>query len=239
MTKNLTDKNFWDKNYGDYKFSPMELDYPITEELYKFFNANQQKKSVFEVGCFPGRFLYHFWKMGYQLNGVDQTDYLSWMKEWLAGGRFEIGNISQWDFFENDFWKFDVVFSTGFIEHFTNFEEVIELHMGFVKTWGHVCITVPNFSGSIQKFLHERLDRSNLEMHYLPSMDLEAWRRVAERNGFEVCVSKYIGGFGFWIASDWLLYKIIAKIIRILFCWKFLPNAKSYSPELFFIAKKK
>lgn len=238
MENRLTDKEFWDKDYKSLGFFPMEPGYCLTKSLYRFFGDPNWNKRVFEVGCFPGRFLYHFWKMGYELNWVDQTDYLPRMQQWLKEEGFWIGKIIQGDFFEDDFWRYDIVFSSGFIEHFTNFEEVIERQMQFVAQWGHICITVPNFRGGIQKFLHNWLDKENLLKHYLPSMDPYVWEKVAERNWFEVCASEYVGWFGFWTASDSLFHKIAAKIIRIFFCWSFLPNGPAYSPEIFFVARK-
>jgi len=212
----LTNQDFWDNGYAGQKFSAEDLNYPIVKKLYDFFDKDEfQDKTVFEIGCFPGRFLYHFGKIGFKLNGIDQTQYLSKMMAWFEKENFLIGDFVREDIFNLDLnhKKYDVVFSSGFIEHFRNFDEVIKIHVKLVKDDGYVFISTQNFAGSAQSFLHSFLDKENLKAHYLPSMDYQKWKNIFAR--------------------------IITKIIRIIFGWRFLPNSQIYSPEIFIIAKKK
>lgn len=238
--ENLASQQYWDSGYKNTVFSPMPKNYPICKILYKYFKPTSDK-TVFEIGCFPGRFLYHFGKLGYELNGVDQTDYLSKMTDWFRSLNFKIGNIQKGDIFKlNENRTYDIVFSSGFIEHFTNFEEVIKIQAKLVKSGGYIFITAPNFSGKIQKFLHEKLDQENIDRHNLNSMDVEKWEKVLKKDGFEIIESGYFGGFDFWVDYEkrGLFKKIITKVVSHIPALRFIPDNRSYSPEIIIIAKK-
>ena len=238
---NLATQEYWDSGYKDFNFTPMQRNYPITELLYKHFTQTANK-TIFEIGIFPGRFIYHFGKLGYEINGIDQTPYLKDMEDWFIKEKFSIGNLDNDDILKlSTDKKFDVVFSSGFIEHFENFEEIIKIHADLTKTGGHVFITAPNFSGNIQKFLHTNLDNENTERHNLLAMDVEKWKNVLTKSGFDIIEAGYFGGFDFWVDTEKrnILKKIITKIITKITPMRFLPNSQVYSPEIILIAKKK
>jgi SAM-dependent methyltransferase len=219
----------------------MPKGYPISQLLYKHFKKTTDK-TVFEIGAFPGRFLYHFGKLGYTLHGIDQTPYLTDMEKWFNKENFSIGSFVGGDILKLGFEKtYDVVFSSGFFEHFENFEEIIRIHANLTKSGGHVFITAPNFSGNIQKYLHTRLDKENTDRHNLHAMDAEKWKKVLEQEGFEMVEAGYFGGFDFWVDREKrnIFKKIITKLITTLTPMRFLPNSRSYSPEIILIAKKK
>lgn len=237
----LTNFDFWNQGYSTNTFFvPEKKEYPLVKKLYDFFNREEFKdKNVFEIGVYPGRFIYHFGKLGFILNGIDQVPYLDKMVDWLRNENLKMGV-----FFVNDIFlfssekKYDVVFSSGFIEHFKNYEDVINIHADFVRDGGYLYMTTPNFSGIIQKFLHNILDKENLKAHYLPSMDPDKWEEILKKKNFSIVQKGYIGGFDFWVANRNIFVKSIARIIRLLFSWRFLPNSRHYSPEVFIIAKK-
>jgi len=117
---NLASQEYWDSGYKDAVFSPMPKKYPICKVLYKNFKPTTEK-TIFEIGCFPGRFLYHFGKLGYELNGIDQTEYLSSMINWFKKLNFKIGTIEKGDIFKLSNNKtYDIVFSSGFINNSLN-----------------------------------------------------------------------------------------------------------------------
>jgi SAM-dependent methyltransferase len=241
MTENkLTTKQYWDDGYKNYVFSEMPYDYPIVKKLYKHFSKSNGR-SVFEIGCFPGRFLYHFGKLGYYLNGLDQTEYLPEMIDWFKKNNFKLGFFQKEDLFKikNDS-KYDIVFSSGFIEHFSKFEEAIQIHAGLVKEDGYIFITTPNFSGFMQNKLHLWLDKNNLDKHNIKSMNPEIWKNLLVKNGFDIIEYGYIGGFDFWTGNEKrrVFKKVIIKILRLISKIKIFPNSKHYSPEIILIAKK-
>lgn len=238
---NLASKEYWDSGYDDFKFSPMPKNYPVCKMLYKYFKPSSEE-SVFEIGIFPGRFIYHFGKLGYELNGIDQTPFLKDMTNWFNNEKFKMGNLENGDLLKmSTDKKFDIVFSSGFIEHFMNFEDIIKIHCDLTKPGGYVFLTAPNFAGTIQKFLHTTFDKENIERHNLQAMDVKKWEQILIKNDFEIIESGYFGGFDFWTDTEKipLLKKIISKILVKITPIRFLPNSKSYSPESILIAKKK
>lgn len=240
MPIELTNKKYWDNGYKDLVFSPMPKDYPIVKIIYKYF-TKKTPGNIIEIGCFPGRFLYHFGLLGYELNGLDQTEYLNNMVDWFKKNNFKIGSFTKNDIFKTDLTnKYEVVFSSGFIEHFINFKEVINIHCKLVTKNGYIFITVPNFSGSIQRKLHTIFDSQNLEKHFLPSMNPLEWEEVLKGEKFKIVESGFIGGFDFWVGNQKrsLLQKITIKLIRLLLPIRWLPNSRHYSPEIFLIAQK-
>ena len=242
---NLASNEYWDKGYESFELSPMSEKYCTVKLLYQYLGRPGADKSVFEIGVYPGRFIYHFGKAGYLLNGIDQTKYLPAMVRWLQQNGFKTGNFSQEDVLKVDrSIQYDVVFSAGFIEHFVEFESMVQLHADLVKPGGHVYITAPNFGGKIQYWLHQYLDKENLDRHYVPSMDVDKWRAVLERSNFEILEAGYIGHIDFWTDTQErnfkqkALLKIVKWILPVLKKLK-LPNRRSYSPECVILARKK
>ena len=247
VMKNLADINYWESGYEKYKFSPMPLDYPTVKLIYKYLNTptGEHPKTIFEIGVYPGRFIYHFGKLGYELNGIDQTQYLPALIDWLKSNNFKTGSFEQADVLTlNKEKQYDVVFSAGFIEHFERFEEMIDLHAKLVKPGGYVYITAPNFGGAVQLKLHSLLDKENLNRHFIPSMDVKKWENVLIKNNFEIIEAGYIGGIDFWVdqqkrsAGQKLLLSLTKKVVKLLRRIN-LPNNRAYSPECIIIAKKK
>ncbi len=247
--ENLASEKYWNSGYEKFNFSPMPRNYPTVQLLYKYFNINHDPanpKSVFEIGIYPGRFIYHFGKLGFVLNGIDQTHYIPRLIEWLQQENFKVGDISSGDVAElnGQQHQYDVVFSAGFIEHFPEFEKMILLHARLVKPGGYLYITAPNFGGSVQYRLHKWLDGENLCRHYVPSMDVKKWEAVAGSIGFTVISSGYVGGIDFWVDKQKRNpgQKILLKLVKWLLPLAkkmHLPDRRAYSPECILIAQRK
>ena len=221
--------------------------YCTIQLIHKWLTAQEpvEGKSVFEIGVYPGRFIVHFGRAGYELNGIDQTQFLPRMEHWLRQQRFKVGEFMQGDVLSmNHSRLYDVVFSAGFVEHFTNFEDIVQLHADLVKPGGYVYITAPNFGGKIQYWLHHYLDKENLDRHHVPSMDVEKWSALLIKNDFEILEAGYIGHIDFWTDQQErdfkqkALLKIIKWVLPLLKILP-LPNRRSYSPECVILARKK
>ncbi len=243
--KNLANQNHWDTTYEKLVFfKPSNFD-PIHTLIRKYIKKITEEKTAFEVGCFPGRYLSVFGDLGYSLNGIDLTPRVKIdMPKWLAENKYKIGEFYQENFLTYAMHHtYDVVCSFGFIEHFTNYEEVIARHISLVKKNGYLMITTPNFRGYIQKMLHSIFDKENLKRHYLPSMDPFIWKEIVEKEGFDVIYWGWFGGFDFWAEDAGNNYwgKLIIKLLngsgKLL---RFLPfNNSFFSPYAGIIAKRK
>lgn len=243
MQKELVQQHYWDSSYRILNLPKIDLKNPIAKLILKYFKKD--KKVVFEVGCFPGNFLSIFGYLGYKLCGIDKTprvdiDFVNWLKQ----NGFETGEFFKENFLNfNNTNKYDVVCSFGFIEHFTNTEDIILLHEKLVKDNGYLLITTPNFSGILQNKLHKFFDHKNYIRHNIESMDPYMWKKILINKGYEIIFCDWFGGFDFWVDKEKrnFLKKILLFIILItvkiikLIPWK---NSKLYSPFCGIIAKK-
>ncbi len=199
MTR-LTDEKYWDEGYqGQQLTAATEGSLP---DLLNAYLDKVENKTCIEIGSFPGTYLPAIGKKGYTLNGIDfnernKTD----LPPWLAGLGLKTGEFWSGDFFEfvktaNK--KYDLVCSFGFIEHFENYDEVIQAHLDMVSPGGKVIITTPNFAGWMQYIPHRLFDKENLAKHNVKSMAPKKWKKLMESNGFEVKYCGYFGKYYFW-----------------------------------------
>lgn len=138
----------------------------------------------------------------WELHGIDLTPNLPLLQKWLEEngwktGAFTIAAIEDY----KDSRQYDLVYSSGFIEHFTNFREIIAMHTPFVKKGGKLIITVPNFTG-VQGMLHRFFDINNYRLHYIKSMNTKPWRKVLEAKGFRIDAEGPLGSFDFWVDAN-------------------------------------
>jgi SAM-dependent methyltransferase len=200
MAKNLTDKEFWESYWGNL-ILPSKVDNKHTFDrcLSKELEILTQDQSgeIFEIGCAPGKWI------GFlaQKNGLTPCGI-----EYTKGGlestfkNFELLQITPGVIFSEDFFKiepfrkFDVVMSLGFIEHFENIDEVVNLHLSWLKDGGMLILGVPNFTG-INRFIQRELDESLLDKHNLTIMNLEFFKNLGERLEIKLNSKKYLGSF--------------------------------------------
>jgi len=233
MSNNLYEQELWDKGYKEFDFFVAEESDPVRQFLLE--NIPPIPGEAFEVGCFPGRYLALLGELGWELSGIDQTIHLRDMENWFASKNYKIGNFQRENFekiFSNQ--KFDLVCSFGFIEHFTNWQDIIVQHLKLVKQGGKVIITTPNFTGG-QGLLHRFLDKNNYDMHNPKSMVPYKWKEILEQNGFEIHKAGYFGRFAFWYGwqprpyyKRFVLYrfmKVVPLLRKIIFF-----NTKILSP---------
>ena len=243
MNESLAKQNYWDSTYARFEFSDINTVNPVAKLILKYFSGTSG--DVFEAGCFPGNFLGVFGLLGYELNGIDQTKRTATdLPAWLKTHQFKVGTLDSGDWltYQSDK-QYDVVCSFGFIEHFQDPEAVIRRHLSLLKPGGSLLITVPNFRGFIQHFLHAALDQENLARHNLAAMDIKRWRKMLEAEGWTIIYSGWFGGFDFWVEAQerslgqkmmlWLVLKSGWFIKKLP--W---PNSSAYSPFAGLIAKK-
>ncbi len=246
MNCNLAQQQDWDNAWDKVKkFEIASRDNIIRKWLEKYFRVlKNEKKSVLEIGCFPGGYLAVFGELGYELNGIDLYSRVNTeLPLWLVSKNYKIGNFYQSDFFKyRENRRFDVVCSFGFIEHFTNSEEVLIKHSSLVKEAGYLVITTPNYRGFIQRILHLTLNTAVYKAYNIPSMNLSSWKNIVKKLGFDVIFCGGFGNFSFWTECEKrnfiqkILSRLIMKASAVLNLTK-LPNSKFYSPYYGLIAK--
>lgn len=211
MTENLAEQSYWDESYKSIELSDQSDE--LIESWIREFIPQVQQGRCFEVGCFPGRFLTIFGRLGYELNGVDLTPRVETdFPQWLKSAGYKTGHFAKADFLQMPVSEqFDLVCSFGFIEHFRNWKEVFIKHLNMVKPGGYVVIETPNFRGLVQRGIHYFLDRENYRRHYIPSMAPGKWKSICEQHGFEVLNWGHLGRFTFWVDRE--PQKLVARKI--------------------------
>lgn len=242
--KKLVKQNHWDSNYKNLEFFKPTIFDPIRKIIKHYIKNETQGKTVFEVGCFPGRYLSVFGDLGFCLNGIDLTPRVkNDMPIWLKNNGYDLGNFLCEDFLKyGPDRKYDLVCSFGFIEHFTNFKEVIIKHIDYISPGGLLILTTPNFRGRIQYMLHSKFDKENLERHHLPAMDPFVWEKILKEKGFSILFCGWKGGFDFWAESkkNNIIGKFFIKMLNISGkILRLLPvNSKAFSPYAIIIARR-
>jgi L-malate glycosyltransferase len=245
MQENLVQQRHWDHGYKNIEFKKYNEKDPIASLICDYVSIDKNK-SVFEIGCFPGTYLSVFGEMGYKLNGIDLTQGVkSDLPSWLKKEGFKCGDFFCDDFLEADInKKFEIVCSFGFIEHFTDIEDVILKHTALLESEGYLILTTPNFSGFVQYFLHLLVDRKNLKLHNLNIMDPFLWKKILIKQGFQVLYCGWFGGFSFWAEKD-DSRNIFQKVLLffLLKCSGLLnrlsiPNSRHHSPLCGLVVKK-
>lgn len=236
-------QNYWDNSYQSINFSVLPQNDPIRIWLKNY--TPKRKGTCLEIGCFPGGILSFFGDLGYELNGIDLTPRVeNDLPNWLQSKGYRVGNFTRADFTTYDFGttQHDIVASFGFIEHFSDWHEILIKQAALVKKGGLFIVVTPNFRGIVQRMLHIWLDKKNYARHNTESMRPDQWDTIVVRNGFEVIFCGHFGNFMFWVDDEqrnWL-QKLIINLIqsstkRFL---KYLPNSPAYSPFCGLIGRK-
>ena len=240
----LVKQTHWDKNYEKSIVVPkIPSDSPIMEWIHTYLS--DKGNNCIEIGVFPGGYINEFGKLGYEISGIDLTPRVVELDDIFRSRNYSVGQFWQQDFFElKSEKKYDIVYSMGFIEHFTDYKKVIAKHCDLVADNGIVFIVVPNFKGKVQYYLHRILDNKNLKRHNLESMNPKDWEDVLIENNFEIIKQGFMGKFYFWTG---IRTKYVRHAIRLFLNYivnpvvsKFLSKpSQSHSPFCGIIAKKK
>jgi L-malate glycosyltransferase len=216
QNKNIVEQTIWDEKYQKQSFKAVEDSYFLMKWMNKYIPDSDG--DCIEIGCYPGNFLPFFGKKGYTIHGIDRTpDVATGLPEWLKSLGLKVGSFQRISF--EDYSKkgnFDIVCSFGFIEHFTNYLEVIEKHAELVKENGYLILEAPNMRGLLVRLLHILFYNEDYKLHYIKSMNPKKWKAILKAKGFEILDYGYIGGFAFFFENpkmNWL-QRITAKPLK-------------------------
>ena len=198
----LTDKEYWEDRWDRVPL-PTILEsttrHPVAREMLHVFESCLPKGnlSAVEIGGAPGRHCAYLSKYhGYRPSIIEysETGCRKTRENFdLLGLDIE---IYQRDFFADlsDLPRFDVVMSFGFMEHFSDLEDVFRRHVNLLRKGGFLVLGVPNFRGIARKVL-ARTAPDMLSRHNLEAMDLRNWDRLEATHGLTPLFKGYIGGF--------------------------------------------
>lgn len=136
---------------------------------------------VLELGCAPGKIL--AWVaavLGAEASGLDYSERgIAWSKTLFEKLGIP-GDLRCEDVFSTSLPpdNYDVVYSSGLIEHFDDPRQIVRTHVALVKPGGKAIIAIPDYGGVYGR-LQRWLDPENLAIHNLTIMSVEALSRVA------------------------------------------------------------
>jgi len=208
----LTEKKYWDRQWEKIRL-PVECkkrkrdlhQNEILEVIDKYL-PKDKNLSILEIGGAPGGYLAYMYKnFGYNINSIDYSD-IGCAKTMENLNLLNMqGNVYKGDIFSEDLGLplFDIVYSMGFVEHFSDLDDVIESHLKLLRPGGILLIGVPNLLG-INYWFSKRLAPDMLSKHNLDVMDISNWKNFEDRFKLEALFKGYCGGFepGSFIAFE-------------------------------------
>lgn len=223
MEKNFTDVEYWEKYYKGTAFNRKHIT-DVCSVYDKFFDkwiesAQIKCKNFIEIGGYPGRYLAYIadkYKLKpYSLDfNSDATKIQS---------AFAQMGVTDYEIYREDINKFvapqkyDLVFSNGFIEHFANFDEILDKHVEMVSDGGTMLIMVPN-KRNFRKIYGLLFDYKNLKSHNLKALKKSVFTDFVKRNNLEMIDFSYFGGFPYSVhQKPNMLQKGFVQFFRMFF----------------------
>jgi len=202
MPTDLSDKKYWNQRQNALhrgQQPPSELHFWEWMPIVLKFVSDYAHSSFLELGCSPGDVSAAICaKVPLRPEGVDFADtserYLTQMHlAGVEGAVLHRCDIRQF----RPARQYDIVASFGLIEHFTDFETVLDIHNDLLAEDGLCIIEVPNFR-RIQYLYHYFVDRRDLQRHNTDVMALNVFETFARRSNHRILHLDYCGCLRFW-----------------------------------------
>jgi 2-polyprenyl-3-methyl-5-hydroxy-6-metoxy-1,4-benzoquinol methylase len=227
-------------------------DYLLWDIIYKKYMPKTKGAKVLEIGSAPGHHLVRLSQtFGFVPYGIEYSDVGAELNRKLFSlYGIDPENVIHADFLSNEFHRehkgrFDIVLSTGFIEHFTDVEDIIEKHINLLNTGGYLFISVPNLRG-INYVLQRIFSKETLSRHNTDIMQKEIFSGVFDKRELTTLFCGYYGTFdlGLFIYRKKYVQsfcKALQLILNMLFFILFRDKGAEsnlFSPYLIFIGVK-
>lgn len=194
----ITDQKHWDKYWDNYQYDKI----PEKVVFKKYIPQLVKGKSFIEIGGFPGLFSAYFYKHG--VHDVTLLDF--YLNSDIVRNFERINSLPNnsikcihVDFFAfKSERKYDIVFSSGFVEHFEDTADVVSRHVDLLSENGQLLILIPNFLG-LNGTIQRKFDKQNLEVHNLKSMEITYLENIMDRFNLRDVTIEYIGKPMLWL----------------------------------------
>jgi SAM-dependent methyltransferase len=199
--KSVVGQKYWDTSYKELQLSNESHSDEITNLLDEYI-SEPKSNTVVELGCFPGKYLFYVGMKGAVVSGIDKTPRVLELIDLFKSSKIKIGKLLKGNIFNHHFGnKFDVVMSFGLIEHFLNWEEILDIHDSLVKKGGKIIVTCPNFRSPINFMFRKIFDSTNLKRHVIGSMNEYEWAKYLELKNYKIDYAGSIGNPHYWFDS--------------------------------------
>jgi SAM-dependent methyltransferase len=189
----LTDEAYWDENWGA-KQGPLARDHapslwrriltttPFDRKFWPLVAALAQKPGrVIELGSAPGanllrwRELLHCDIFGADISGVGlESQRCLFEQHGIDESHSLLADFLDQDFQSRYKESFDVVYSGGLIEHFSDPTEAVSAHLKILRPGGLLVLSIPNLQGIYRHLL----PKSIVAVHNISIMAVPEFRRL-------------------------------------------------------------
>lgn len=208
---NLTEKSFWEEGWRDFKPSKVPQKTFFTKYIPK---EVMNKNNFIEIGGFPGTHAAYFYlKFGLDVTLLDYYIDEHVIEHVEVVNRMPKATIHciEADFFTfKSEQKYDVVFSSGFIEHFQDTKDVIDRHIELLSENGVLLILLPNFRG-LNGLLNKVFDKKSYKVHNINSMRIDFLRTIMSETALQNITVQYISKPMLWLSTKNKIAKISVK----------------------------
>jgi 2-polyprenyl-3-methyl-5-hydroxy-6-metoxy-1,4-benzoquinol methylase len=199
---------YWDELWAEKPAvaAPSAVAY-LQKRFQRFFatvfkNSNTHGSRLLEAGCGPISNLPYFAnQFGFTVTGIDYSPTACEQARGVLMRKGIAGEIICADFFdppEDLRERFDVVFSSGVAEHFTETSDCIECLASFLKPGGLMITSIPNLTG-IAGTIQRIINRPIFDVHV--PLDKEALADAHESAGLNVIHCEYFMSTNFGIIN--------------------------------------
>lgn len=249
MNSKLTSKEYWEEYYKKTqttkdKISRIASEYDQLWEMLFSKNEANPPKTILEIGGYPGRYLaYLSDKFILVPTCLDYNSDVSKIEECM--NIFDVNDykVIQTDIFNHQIEKqYDIVISLGFVEHFSDYNQILDKHCEYLKPGGTLLIMIPN-KRWLRKWYGYLVDYDNLKAHNLKCMNFKTFNDFAKRNNLNEIKLTYFGEFQYAVHQKLnFIQDIIKRVVKFIFkrLNPFLRNhpSKFYSSSIIAIYKK-
>jgi len=211
IMNNLTEKSFWEEGWKDFKPSKVPQNTFFTKYIPK---EVMEKSNFIEIGGFPGTYSTYFYlKFGLDVTLLDYYINEQIVEQVETVNQIPKGTIHciEADFFTfNSEKKYDVVFSTGFIEHFQDTKDVIHRHIELLSEEGVLLILLPNFRG-LNGLLNKIFNKESYKAHNINSMRMDFLREIMHETDLQNVTVQYTSKPMLWLSTRNKVLKFLVK----------------------------
>lgn len=208
MTKSLTDQDYWNHNFGSLDFFKFSQAIPEDQYISRYLQPDKSKTCI-EIGAYPGGNLGYFVKkFDFQPTALDFLDNAQFIVDNMKYNGVEACELINQNFLT---WQpekqYDVVASFGFIEHFIEYETVIQKHVDILKPGGFLILSIPYleyYQLWVRKLFYQEAHLTKiLKVHNRKIMNLgELKRQAARQNGLQILFADYIREMTIWFPKS-------------------------------------
>lgn len=273
--RKLTEKEYWNHIHETYVLAPQGhsfkealksliiklfgkrclhpyADYLLWNVIYKKYMPKAKGTKVLEIGSAPGHHLVRLSQtFGFVPYGIEYSDVgVELNRKIFRLNGINAENVIHADFLSDEFHRkykgyFDIVLSKGFIEHFTDVEDIIEKHINLLKSGGYLFVSIPNLRG-VNFLLQKKLSKGVLLRHNIDIMQKERFSLIFDKKGLTTLFCDYQGTFDFGLFIYERKYvQSLCKVLQLMLNMLFFillrdkgVEHKLFSPYLIFIGIK-